>query len=64
MLQMRNSASGLFEVVWFVLGGLMFFIGVDVVYGSGFGEAWYYFLFAVLAFVMYYLRRRMRMKRR
>jgi len=57
---MRNSASGIFEVVWFVLGGLMLFIGVDVASTAGFEGSWYYFLLAILALVMYYLRRRMR----
>jgi hypothetical protein len=61
---MRNSVSGLFEVVWFVLGGLMLFIGVEVATASGLDDSWYYFLFAILAFVMYYLRRRMRINRR
>jgi Na+/proline symporter len=64
MWQMKSSAGGLFEVVWFVLGGLLFFIGIDIVYGSGFGEAWYHFLTGALAFGMYYYRRRMRLKRR
>lgn len=60
---MRTSASGLFEVVWFVLGGLLLFMGVDVTTGSGIGESWYYFLFSLLAFAMYFFRRRMRIKR-
>lgn len=63
MSRMRNSASGIFEVVWFVLGGLMLFIGVDMASSSGFAGSWYYFLLALLAFVMYYLRRRMRMNK-
>jgi membrane protein implicated in regulation of membrane protease activity len=54
----------MFEVVWFVLGGLMLFIGVDVATAGGLDDSWYYFLFAILAFVMYYLRRRMRINRR
>jgi hypothetical protein len=58
---MKNRAGGIFEVVWFVLGGLMLFMGVDVTARSGFGEGWYYFLFGIIALVMYYLRRRMRM---
>jgi hypothetical protein len=60
---MRSSASGLFEVVWFVLGGFLLFIGADVTIGSGIGESWYYFLFSFLAFAMYFFRRRMRIKR-
>lgn len=61
---MRNNISGIFEVVWFVLGGLMLFIAVDVTLSDGFNEAWYYYLFALLALGMYYFRRRMRINRR
>ncbi len=61
---MRNSASGLFEVVWFVLGGLMLFMAVDSTLSNGIGESWYYYLFSLLAFAMYYMRRRMRFQRK
>ena len=61
---MRNSVSGIFEVVWFVLGGLMLFMAVDVTMSSGIAESWYYFLFSLLALAMYFLRRRMRINRR
>lgn len=61
---MRNSAGSIFEVVWFVLGGLMIFMGVDVSMQNGLNEGWYYFLFGALAFLMYFLRRRNRMQRR
>ena len=60
---MKSNVSGFFEVVWFVLGGLMLFMGVDVALNSGFGDSWYYFLFSVVAFLMYYFRRRMRITR-
>ncbi|MEN8156894.1 MAG: hypothetical protein ABFS10_08080 [Bacteroidota bacterium] len=60
---MKSSASAIFEVVWFVLGGLMLFMAVEVTASSGFSESWYYFLFSFLAFTMYYLKRRMRLKR-
>jgi len=60
---MKNSASGLFEVVWFVLGGLMLFMAVDVTMSTGLGDSWYYFLFSALAFIMYFFRRRMRISR-
>jgi ABC-type transport system involved in cytochrome c biogenesis permease subunit len=60
---MRNSATALFEVIWFVLGGLMLFIAVDVSIGAGFRESWHYYLFSVLAFMIYYFRRRMRISR-
>jgi hypothetical protein len=59
---MRNRAGGLFEVVWFVLGGLLLIMGVDMTTGSGIGESWYYFLFSLLAFAMYFFRRRVRLK--
>jgi hypothetical protein len=57
-----NKARGIFEVVYFVLGGLLLFIAVDVVRESGFSESWYYFLFSLLAFVMYFYRRSGRLK--
>jgi len=60
---MKNSLSGIFEVVWFVLGGFMLFIAVDVTLDSGIKASWYYFLFSILAFLMYYFRRRMRITR-
>jgi hypothetical protein len=59
---MKNSARGIFEVVYFVLGGLLLFIAIDVVRDSGFSESWYYFLFSLLAFVMYFYRRSGRLK--
>jgi len=61
---MRNSVSGIFEVVWFVLGGLMLFIAVDIALSAGFRESWYYFLLSALAFALYFMRRRMRITRR
>ena len=64
MFRMRSSVSGFFEVVWFVLGGLMLFMGVDLLLGSGLGDSWYYFLFSFLAFAMYFFRRRSRITRR
>lgn len=60
---MKSSASGIFEVVWFVLGGLMLFMAVDVSLSSGIGDSWYYYVFSLLAFAMYLLRRNMRIKR-
>jgi len=61
---MRNSISGFFEIVWFVLGGLMLFMAVDLLLESGLGDSWYYFLFSFLAFAMYFLRRRSRITHR
>ena len=46
MSNMRNNISALFEVIWFVLGGLMLFMAVDLLLDSGLGESWYYFLFS------------------
>jgi len=59
---MRNSARGIFEVVYFVLGGLLLFMAIDVARDSGFADSWYYFLFSLLAFVMYFYRRSGRLK--
>jgi len=61
---MRNNISGFFEIVWFVLGGLMLFMAVDLLLDSGLGDSWYYFLFSLFAFAMYFLRRRSRITHR
>jgi len=61
---MRSSISGFFEIVWFVLGGLMLFMAVNLLLESGLGDSWYYFLFSFLAFAMYFLRRSSRITRR
>jgi hypothetical protein len=64
MFRMKSRISGFFEVVWFVLGGVLLFMAVDLLLESGLGESWYYFLFSLLAFAMYFWRRRMRLKQR
>ncbi|MFO7671483.1 MAG: hypothetical protein R6W31_17625 [Bacteroidales bacterium] len=61
---MRSSISGIFEVIWFVLGGLMLFIAADLAMSSGIKASWYYFIFSFMAFGMYFLRRNIRIKRR
>jgi len=60
---MRNKATGLFEVVWFVLGGLLLVMGVDLTISSGLENSWYYFLLGLLALAMYFMRRKMRISR-
>ncbi len=59
---MKNSARSIFEVIWFVLGGLLLFMAVDVAISSGLVNSWYYFLFSLLAFAMYFFRRSGRLK--
>jgi hypothetical protein len=59
---MRNRTGGLFEVIWFVLGGLLLFMGIDVSTEAGITGSWYYFVFSLLAFVMYLRRRSIRIK--
>ncbi|MEZ5072120.1 MAG: hypothetical protein R2751_14470 [Bacteroidales bacterium] len=61
---MKNSLTGIFEVLWFVMGGFMLFIAVDVTLKEGIGSSWYYFLFALLAYLMYYFRRQQRISRK
>ncbi len=56
-----NKAGGILEIIWFVMGGLLLFIGIDVTIDTGFGESWYYFLFALLSLFMYQRRRKMRL---
>jgi len=59
---MKNKATGLFEVIWFVLGGLLIFMGIDVSMEAGIAGSWYYFVFSLLSFAMYLRRRSMRLK--
>jgi hypothetical protein len=61
---MMNNTGAIFEIIWFVMGGLMLFIGIEVTIENGIGESWYYLLFALLAFLMYYRRRRIRISNR
>lgn len=61
---MKNRATGLFEVIWFVLGGLLIFMGIDVSTEAGISGSWYYFVFSLLSFAMYLRRRSMRLKRK
>ena len=56
-----NRAGSLFEVIWFVMGGLMLFIGIQQTIETSISESWYYLVFAFLALLMYYRRRRMRL---
>jgi hypothetical protein len=55
-----NKAGVILEIIWFVMGGLFLFIGVDVTIDSGIGDSWFYLLFAFLALVMYLRRRKIR----
>ena len=55
-----NKAGVILEIIWFVMGGLFLFIGVDATLDSGINDSWYYLLFALLAFVMYLRRRKIR----
>jgi hypothetical protein len=59
-----NKSGGILEIIWFVMGGLLIFIGVDITIDSGFGESWYYLIFAVLSLLMYFRRRKMRISKR
>ncbi len=59
-----NKAGAILEIIWFVMGGLLLFIGIDIAIDSGIEESWYYLLFALLAFLMYYRRRRIRISNR
>ncbi len=56
-----NKSGGILEVIWFVMGGLLLFIGIDVTVDAGFSESWYYFLFALLSLFMYLRRRKIRL---
>lgn len=58
-----NRAGSMFEVLWFVMGGLFLFIGIQQTIDPelGLGDSWYYLVFALLSLVMYYRRRRIRL---
>ncbi len=56
-----NKAGSMFEVIWFVMGGLLLFMGIQQTIDTGINDSWYYLVFALLALVMYYRRRRMRL---
>jgi len=50
------------EIIWFVMGGLFLFIGVESTIDNGFSESWHFLLLALLALIMYYRRRRIRIR--
>ncbi len=56
-----NKIGTAFEILYFVMGGLLLFIGVDVTVESGFGDSWYYFALGLLSLLMYLRRRKMRL---
>ena len=56
-----NKAGSMFEVIWFVMGGLLLFMGIDQTMKTEIGDSWYYFVFAILALLMYYRRRKIRL---
>jgi hypothetical protein len=55
-----NKLGSLFEIIWFVLGGFLLFIAVEVTIEKGIENSWYYFIFAILSLLMYYRRRQIR----
>jgi len=56
-----SNTGIIFEIIWFVMGGLLLFIGIDQTIDQGIGSSWHYLLFALLALLMYYRRRRIRL---
>jgi len=58
---MKSNAAHILEVVWFVLGGFVLFIGVEKTIDGGIGESWQFFVLSVLALLMYYFRRNKRL---
>ncbi len=57
---MNKVGNNILEIIWFVMGGFMLFIGINETVDSGFGDSWYYLLFAVLSLLMYLRRRKIR----
>jgi len=58
---MKNKAGYILEIVWFVLGGFVLFLGVEQTIDKGFGQSWQYFALAIMALLMYYYRRSRRL---
>ena len=56
-----SKGGSLFEIIWFVMGGLLLFIGINESLEVGLSESWYYFVFAILSWFMYYRRRKYRL---
>lgn len=56
-----NKAGSLFEVIWFIMGGLLLFIGIQELINGGLSESWHYLIFALLSLLMYYRRRKIRL---
>ena len=58
------NRGSFFEIIWFVMGGLLLIMGIDVSMSAGIGESWYYFAFAALSWLMYYRRRKYRLSKK
>jgi len=61
---MKISRTSILEVLWFIIGGLILFIAIEYSLDNGFFNSWYYYLFSILAFTMYYLRRKSRLSKK
>ena len=61
---MKINTNAIFEVIWFVLGGIMLFMAVDLTVENGFKGSWVYYLLSLLAFLFYFFRRKIRLTRR
>ncbi|PID93321.1 MAG: hypothetical protein CSA96_00210 [Bacteroidetes bacterium] len=57
-------SSRVLEMVWFIIGGLLLYMAVDVSMSNGLAGSWYYYLFALTAFLMYFFKRKHRHSRR
>lgn len=64
MYRMKSRINAIFEVLWFVLGGTMLFMAVDLTLKSGFRGSWIYYLLSLLAYLFYFYRRKTRLTRR
>jgi Na+/proline symporter len=56
-----NKSGNILEVIWFVMGGFLLFIGITEALDTGLGDSWYYLVFALLSLFMYLRRRRIRL---
>ncbi|MFZ5939432.1 MAG: hypothetical protein ACOYXB_02555 [Bacteroidota bacterium] len=60
---MKNNAGYILEIIWFVLGGFVLFLGVENAISKGFAQSWQFFVLALLALLMYYNRRSRRLSK-
>ena len=57
---MRTKLSRIVEIIWIITAILCLFAAVHQTYYEGFTKSYILFIFSVVAFIMYLLRKQMR----